>query len=79
MAMIGRNAAISEIGPLRASCTASSPRAWLGVHAWLLSGSRARMTALSAGAGLLLVHTCPADSSARHHPIDWDEPAAGAG
>ena len=47
MAMIGRNAAIAEVGPRRREL--HGPIAflsWLGVHAALLSGFRERMTAL---------------------------------
>ncbi len=46
MAMIGRNAAIAELGPhhheLHGTVAFS---AWLGVHAWLMSGSRSRVDA----------------------------------
>jgi NADH dehydrogenase len=47
MAMIGRNAAVAEIGPKRRELR--GPLAfvsWLGVHAWLLSGFRERINAL---------------------------------
>jgi NADH dehydrogenase len=44
--MLGQGAAVSEMGPHRHALhghIASS--AWLGVHAWLLSGTRARLDA----------------------------------
>jgi len=47
MAMIGRNAAIAEVGPRRRELHGILAYAsWLGVHAWLLSGFRARVGAL---------------------------------
>jgi NADH:quinone reductase (non-electrogenic) len=43
MAMIGRNAAIAEMGPRRIEVHGMPAFAsWLGVHAYLLSGTRAR-------------------------------------
>ncbi len=47
MAMIGRNAAVAEIGSSRREL--HGPVAflsWLGVHAWLLPGFRTRLTAI---------------------------------
>ena len=47
MAMIGRNAAIAEVGPRRRELHGFvAYTSWLGVHAWLLSGFRARAGAL---------------------------------
>ena len=47
MAMVGRNAAVVEIGPRRRELHGVLAfGAWLGVHAWLLSGFRERATAL---------------------------------
>ena len=49
MAMIGRNAAIAEVGPRRRELHGFLAYiSWLGVHAWLLSGTRARVQALAA-------------------------------
>jgi NADH:ubiquinone reductase (H+-translocating) len=46
MAMIGRGAAIAEVGPRRRELQGVVAFAsWLGVHAWLLSGMRARIDA----------------------------------
>ena len=54
MAMIGRNAAVAEIGPRRRELHGSLAYAsWLGVHAWLLSGiPRAGQRARGLGMGL---------------------------
>jgi NADH dehydrogenase len=52
MAMIGRNAAVVEVGAHRHH-ELHGPvafSAWLGIHAWLLSGSRARIDAFLAWA-----------------------------
>ena len=44
MAMIGRNAAVAEVGPKRRELRGVVAYAsWLGVHAWLLSGFRTRI------------------------------------
>ena len=49
MAMIGRNAAIAEVGPRRRELHGFLAYAsWLGVHAWLLTGFRDRVGALGA-------------------------------
>ncbi len=49
MAMIGRNAAIAEVGPRRRELHGFvAYTSWLGVHAWLLSGFRTRVGALGA-------------------------------
>jgi len=46
MAMIGRNAAIAEMGEHRHELHGPTAYAsWLGVHAWLMSGARARVEA----------------------------------
>ena len=45
MAMIGRNAAVAEVGPRRRELHGVAAYAsWLGVHAWLLSGMPARVS-----------------------------------
>jgi NADH:quinone reductase (non-electrogenic) len=47
MAMIGRNAAVAEVGPRRRELHGVLAYAsWLGVHAWLLSGFRTRIRAV---------------------------------
>jgi NADH dehydrogenase len=46
MAMIGRNAAIAEMGEHRHELHGPIAFAsWLGVHAWLMTGARARIEA----------------------------------
>jgi len=46
MAMIGRNAAVAEMGEHRHELHGSVAfAAWLGVHAWLMSGTRQRVDA----------------------------------
>ena len=46
MAMIGRRAAVADVGPHRHELHGSIAfSAWLGVHAWLLSTNRARIDA----------------------------------
>jgi len=46
MAMIGRNAAIAEMGEHRHELRGPVAfAAWLGVHAWLMSGTRQRVDA----------------------------------
>jgi NADH:ubiquinone reductase (H+-translocating) len=46
MAMIGQGAAVAEMGPHRHELHGHIAfSAWLGVHAWLLSGTRARLDA----------------------------------
>jgi NADH dehydrogenase len=46
MAMIGRNAAVAEMGEHRHELHgAVAFAAWLGVHAWLMSGTRQRVDA----------------------------------
>jgi NADH dehydrogenase len=48
MAMIGRNAAVAEVGPKRRELHGVLAYAsWLGVHAALLSGFRTRVNALA--------------------------------
>jgi NADH:ubiquinone reductase (H+-translocating) len=48
MAMIGRGAAIAEVGPHRHELHGSIAfAAWLGVHAWLMNGVRARRDAIT--------------------------------
>ena len=59
MAMIGRNAAVAEVGPNRRELHGVVAFAsWLGVHAWLLSGFRERVgRALRMGMGLRGPHS----------------------
>ena len=76
MAMIGRNAAIAEVGPRRREL--HGPIAflsWLGVHAALLSGFRERMTALRSWAWAYLTQNRAASIIDRPDAarIDWDE------
>ena len=59
MAMIGRNAAVAEVGPKRRRELHGvlAFASWLGVHAWLLSGFRERVNALGVvGLGLHRQH-----------------------
>ena len=81
MAMVGRNAAIFEIGKRRRELHGVVAfGAWLGVHAWLLSGSRERATALWAwGWDYFSRNRAPSIIGPDTARIDWDEPAAGAG
>ena len=77
MAMIGRDAAIFEFGPRRREFHgAPAFGSWLGVHAYLLSGWRARLVALRSWAwdyfskrrALSIIDRSDAAS------IDWDRP-----
>ena len=66
MAMIGRNAAVAEVGPRRRELHGLLAFAsWLGVHAWLLSGFRARISALASWGWDYVANTRP---SAYHQP-----------
>ena len=81
MAMIGRGAAIAEVGPHRHELHgAIAHSAWLGVHASLMTGVRNRVDAFVAWGG-------DAFSSGRGPQlldrgdvarIDWDEDAVPA-
>jgi NADH dehydrogenase len=76
MAMIGRNAAIAEVGPRRRELHGPLAYAsWLGVHAWLLSGYRERANALGAWAWDYVATT--RSSAFINRPdatrIDWGE------
>ena len=76
MAMIGRNAAIAEVGPRRRELHGSLAYAsWLGVHAWLLSGFRERVNALGV-VGMGLRRQARARRRIINRPdaaqIDWD-------
>jgi NADH dehydrogenase len=76
MAMIGRNAAIAEIGPRRRELHGPLAYAsWLGVHAALLSDNRARVNALAAWAWDYVATT--RSSAFINRPdathIDWGE------
>lgn len=58
MAMIGRGAAVAEIGPKRIQMQGPLAfLAWLGVHVLLLSGSRQRISAVVSWAGDYLTHS----------------------
>jgi NADH dehydrogenase len=81
MAMIGRGAAIAEVGPHRHELHgAIAFSAWLGVHAQLMTGVRNRVDAfVSWGADYFSARRGPqildhADAAR----IDWDEDAAPA-
>ncbi len=76
MAMIGRNAAVAEVGPKRRELHGRLAFvSWLGVHAWLLSGFRARIRALGSWGWDYVANTRASaiidrpDAAA----IDWDE------
>jgi NADH:ubiquinone reductase (H+-translocating) len=76
MAMIGRNAAIAEVGPRRRELHGVLAYvSWLGIHAWLLSGFRTRVQALGAWSWNYFGHTRAAAyinrPDATH--IDWDD------
>ena len=52
MAMIGRDAAVAEVGKMRHELDGPIAfAAWLGVHALLMSGVRQRVEDLSIGRG----------------------------
>lgn len=79
MAMIGRNAAVAEMGAHRHELHGSVAfAAWLGVHAWLMSGTRERIDAFVSW-GWDYFSSNRADSvidrpdAAR---IDWDDETA---
>jgi NADH dehydrogenase len=76
MAMIGRNAAVAEVGPRRRELHGPLAFAsWLGVHAWLLNGFRARVGALGSWGWDYVATT--RSSAFINRPdateIDWDE------
>ena len=75
MAMIGRNAAVAEVGPKRRELHGVLAFAsWLGVHAWLLSGFRERVDALVAWGWDYVANTRASaiiDRPDAAH-IDWD-------
>ena len=77
MAMIGRNAAVAEMGEHRHELHgAVAFAAWLGVHAWLMSGvAAARRRVHQLGVGLLRQDASTA--GARHAPtprrIEWED------
>jgi NADH dehydrogenase len=77
MAMIGRNAAIVEIGKRRRELHGIVAfSAWLAVHAWLLSGSRERAMALWAwGWDYFTRNRAPSIINPDAERIDWDDPA----
>jgi NADH:ubiquinone reductase (H+-translocating) len=76
MAMIGRNAAVVEIGKRRRELHGVVAfGAWLGVHAWLLSGFRERATAVWAwGWDYFTRDRAPSIISPDAERIDWSEP-----
>jgi NADH dehydrogenase len=76
MAMIGRNAAVAEMGKHRHELHGPVAfAAWLGVHAWLLSGIRQRVDAfVSWGWDYFSKNRAPSildDADAGH--IDWQD------
>ena len=76
MAMIGRNAAIAEVGPRRRELHGVVAYvSWLGVHAWLLSGFRTRVGALGAWGWDYVAKTRAAAYINRPDAaqIDWDD------
>ena len=75
MAMIGRNAAIFEIGRRRRELHGVLAfGAWLGVHAWLLSGFRERATALWAwGWDYFTRNRAPSIIGPDAERIDWQD------
>jgi NADH dehydrogenase len=76
MAMIGRNAAIAEVGPRRRELHGFlAYTSWLGVHALLLSGFRTRISALGAWTWDYVASTRAAAYINRPDAtqIDWDE------
>ncbi len=76
MAMIGRRAAIAEVGPHRHELHGPIAfSAWLGVHAWLLSTNRARIDAFMNWAWDSFSNSrSPAIIDDPDAPrIDWDE------
>jgi NADH dehydrogenase len=76
MAMIGRNAAVAEVGPRRRELHGVVAYAsWLGVHAWLLSGFRTRIRALGSWGWDYVASTRASAYINRPDAarIDWDE------
>jgi NADH:ubiquinone reductase (H+-translocating) len=76
MAMIGRNAAVAEMGSRRRELNGLLAYAsWLGVHAWLLSDYRERVNALGAWAWNYVATTRPSAFISRPDAtnIDWGE------
>ena len=74
--MIGRNAAVAEVGARRRELHGVVAYAsWLGVHAWLLSGMRARLRALGSWAWDYVAKKRAAAYINRPDAtrIDWDE------
>ena len=77
MAMIGRNAAVAEVGPRRRELHGFLAYAsWLGVHAWLLSGFRARVERarlVDLGLRRRARGRRPTSTGRTRREIDWDE------
>jgi NADH:ubiquinone reductase (H+-translocating) len=76
MAMIGRNAAVAEMGPRRRELNGVlAYAAWLGVHAWLLDDYRERVNAIGTWAWTYLATTRPSAFISRPDAtnIDWNE------
>jgi NADH:ubiquinone reductase (H+-translocating) len=76
MAMIGRNAAVAEMGSRRRELTGVLAYAsWLGVHAWLLDDYRERVNAIGTWAWNYLATTRPSAFISRPDAtnIDWGE------
>ena len=78
MAMIGRNAAIAEVGPRRRELHGVLAfGSWLGVHVWLLSGFRERTMALwSWGWDYFTRNRAPSIIAPDAARIDWQEPSS---
>jgi NADH dehydrogenase len=75
MAMVGRNAAVAEMGPRHRELHGGLAFvAWLGVHAWLLSGFRRRFNALASWVWNYVANTRPSAIIDRPDAadIDWD-------
>jgi NADH dehydrogenase len=75
MAMIGRDAAVAEMGPRRRELHGIAAFAsWLGVHAWLLDGFRERVNALATWGWNYVASTRPSAIIDRPQAaeIDWD-------
>ena len=78
MAMIGRNAAVAEVGKHRHQVDGPVAfAAWLGVHAMLLSGVHSKRTRSSAGRGTTSTGTTPARwRTSKPHRIASSDPGA---
>jgi NADH dehydrogenase len=76
MAMMGRNAAVAEMGSRRRELNGVLAYAsWLGVHAWLLSDYRERVNAIGTWAWNYFATTRPSAFISRPDAtnIDWGD------